>query len=78
MTSKEQQIRNSFIYLVPVLVGNILPFVTLPIFTRILTKEDYGVLALVYLYAMFVSSLANFGMTLVYERNYFQYRNNPL
>jgi len=78
MTNKEQQIKNSFIYLFPIIIGNILPFVTLPIFTRILTKEEYGVMALAYVYAIFVNGLANFGMTVAYDRNYFQYRNNPL
>lgn len=78
MTSKEKQIKNSFIYLFANIAGNILPFVTLPIFTRILTKEDYGVLALACVYAIFVNGLANFGMITAYDRNYFQYRNNPL
>lgn len=78
MTSKEKQIKNSFIYLLPIIAGSILPFVALSIFTRILTREDYGVLALAQVYAIFVSGLANFGMTAAYDRNYFQYRGNPL
>ncbi len=78
MTNKEQQIKNSFIYFFPIIIMGILPFVTLPIFTRILTKEDYGVLALAQVYAVFVGGLANFGMTAAYDRNYFQYRSNPL
>lgn len=76
MADKEKQIKNSFIYLLPIIVGNILPLIALPIFTRILTKEDYGLLALVMIYALFVAGLANFGMTVVYDRNFFQYRNN--
>ena len=76
MTSKEKQIRNSFIYFFPVIMGGILPFVTLPIFTRILSKEEYGVLALAQIYALFVSGLAHFGMTVAYDRNFFQYRVN--
>jgi len=78
MANKEQQIKNSFIYLLPIIAGSILPFVALAIFTRILTREDYGVLALAQVYAVFVSGLANFGMTAAYDRNYFQYRSNPL
>jgi O-antigen/teichoic acid export membrane protein len=78
MTNKEQQIKNSFIYLLPMVIGCILPFITLPIFTRILTTEDYGVLALAQAYAIFVNGLANFGMTAAYERDYFQYRGNHL
>lgn len=72
MTSKETQIRNGAIYMVPVIVGNLLPLLTLPIFTRILTKEDYGVWALAQVYAIFVNGIANFGLTLGYERNFFE------
>lgn len=73
---KEQQIKNSLIYLIPVVTGLVTPFITLPIFTRILTKEDYGVLALAQVYAIFVNGLANFGMTVAYDRNYFQYHGS--
>lgn len=76
MASKEQQIKNSFIYLLPMIAGNILPIIIIFVFTRILTKEDFGVLALAQIYALFVTGLANFGMTVVYDRNYFQYREN--
>ena len=75
MISKEHQIKNSFIYLIPVIVGNLIPLVTLPIFTRILSKEDYGVLALAQVYAIFVIGIANFGLTIGYERNFFEYRD---
>ena len=78
MINKEQQIKNSFIYLLPIIAGSMLPFVSLSIFTRILTREDYGVLALAQVYAVFVSGLANFGMMAAYDRNYFQYRSNRL
>lgn len=73
MTNKEQQIKNSFIYLLPLFIGNLIPMMTLPIFTRILTKEDYGVLGLAQVYAIFMSGLANFGLIIGYERNFFQY-----
>lgn len=72
MTSKEKQIKNGAIYMVPVAIGNLLPLLTLPIFTRILTKEDYGVWALAQVYAIFVNGLANFGLTIGYERNFFE------
>ncbi len=76
MIDKKQQIKNSFIYMLPIFIGNILPFISIPIFTRILSKEDYGILALAQIYAIFVSGIANFGMTIAYDRNFFQYRNN--
>jgi O-antigen/teichoic acid export membrane protein len=72
----QRQIRDSFLYMLPLLANNLIPFLTLPIFTRILTKEDYGVLALAQVYAVFVGGLANFGMVISYERNYFQYRES--
>jgi O-antigen/teichoic acid export membrane protein len=75
---KQRQIRDSVLYMLPLVASNLFPFLTLPIFTRILTKEDYGILALAQVYAVFVSGLANFGMSLSYERNYFQYRESPL
>jgi O-antigen/teichoic acid export membrane protein len=74
MSDKEQQIKNSFLYLLPVLVGTIIPFLTLAVFARVLTKEDYGVLALVQIYGTFITGLANFGLLLIYERNFFEYR----
>jgi len=74
MTSKEQQIKNSFLYLLPIVVGSIIPFLTLAVFTRILTKEDYGALALVQIYGAFITGLANFGLLIIYERNFFEYR----
>ncbi len=75
MISKEHQIKNSIIYLIPVVVGNLIPLLTLPIFTRFLTKEDYGVWALAQVYAILVTGISNFGLTVGYERNFFEYRD---
>ena len=72
MVEKRQQIKNSLIYLVPSVFSGLLPIITLPIFTRILTKEDYGALALTNLYAIFMAGIANFGLTMGYERNFFE------
>ena len=58
----------------PVVLGNLLPLLTLPIFTRILTPEDYGVWGLAQVYALFVNGIANFGLTIGYERNFFEYK----
>lgn len=73
---KEQQVKHSFIYLIPVLTGNLIPVITMPVFTRILTKEDYGILALAQVYAIFMSGLSNFGLTVGFERNFFQYKES--
>jgi O-antigen/teichoic acid export membrane protein len=58
--------------MIPVIVGNAIPILTLPIFTRILTVEDYGVYALTLVYPLFVTKIANLGLTIGYERNFFE------
>lgn len=72
MISKEKQIKDTFIYLLPASFNNLIPLLTMPIFTRILTMEDFGVLALSQIYAVFVSGVANLGLTVGYDRNFFQ------
>ncbi|MBI4680527.1 MAG: oligosaccharide flippase family protein [Nitrospirae bacterium] len=74
MINKESQVKHGFLYLTPVVISNIIPLATMPVFTSILTKEDFGILALAQAYAIFVNGLTNFGMTNVYDRNFFQYR----
>jgi O-antigen/teichoic acid export membrane protein len=69
------QIRNSLIYLLPTVVASALPFATLPIFTRILGPADYGVIAMGTIYGIFATGLANLGLPLTYERNFFEYRD---
>jgi O-antigen/teichoic acid export membrane protein len=76
MLNKAQQIRNGLLYFIPTIIGNVIPLLTLPIFTRILTKEDYGALALAQVYATFMSGLANFGMMVGYQRNFFEYNHD--
>jgi len=78
MVDKEQQIKNLFIYLLPLVFGNLLPFITVPIFTRILTPDDYGVLALANIYSVFISGVSGFGMITGFNRNYFQYQDNQI
>ena len=72
MNRKELQIKNSLIYLLPILVKNVLPLITIPIFTRILSPEDFGFLALAMIYSTFINGLANFGLSTVYTRDYFE------
>ncbi|RJR40153.1 MAG: hypothetical protein C4576_20410 [Desulfobacteraceae bacterium] len=74
MLSKEKQIRNAGLYLLPVIAANLFPLLTLPIFTRILSKEDFGVWSLSLVYATFANGIANFGLTVGYERNFFEYK----
>ena len=74
MVNKEQQIKNSLIYLVPKVLTGFLPILTLPFFTRVLTSRDYGVYAMAEIYAIICSGIVNFGLAASYERNFFQYK----
>jgi O-antigen/teichoic acid export membrane protein len=67
-----RQVRHGLTYLVPVLVGNAAPLITLPIFTRVLGPADYGAWALAAAYASLVAGLANLGLPTVFERNFFE------
>ncbi len=73
--TKGQQVKNSFLYSCEAAVSVILPLLALAIFTRIFTKEDYGALALAYVYAFSVAGIANFAMSISYDRNFFQYKD---
>lgn len=75
--SRERQVADSAIYLIPALAGNLIPLVTLPIFTRILAPQDYGAWALAMAYGAFVTGVANFGLTVSYDRSFFEYREGP-
>ncbi len=76
MLDKKKQIKNSFLYFLPLIVNSVFPLIALPIFTRVLTRDDYGVLALAEVYAAFASGLAHFGLINVFDRNYFHYRSD--
>ena len=54
-----QQVRDSVVYMVPALVGNVLPLVTLPLITRALSPAEYGMWALALAYGSFVIGLAS-------------------
>lgn len=73
--SRERQVVAGALYLVPAVVGNLVPLLTLPIFTRILTPVDYGAWSLALAYAAILTGLANFGLTLCYDRQFFEYRD---
>lgn len=68
----ERQVRNSVIYVLTMVVSSLVPLVTLPVFTRVLTDEDYGVWALAIAFSTLLTSLANFGLLPAFERNFFE------
>lgn len=67
-----KKIQDGIIYLLPSLVGAILPIISLPLFTRLISIEDFGALALCQAYAIFINGISNFGLNLGYERNFFE------
>ncbi len=74
MSNKPQQITNSGLYLLPIMIGNLVPLVTLPIFTRLLSAEDFGAWALANAYAVVVGGVAAVGLPIALERNFFEFR----
>lgn len=70
----EQQVTHSVLYLLTVLVGAVLPVLSLPLLTRVLSKEDYGAWALATVYGTVATAAAGFGLPVVYERNFFECR----
>lgn len=73
MSTQPQQVKAGAYYLGATVLDSLVPFITLPLFTRVLLPEDFGALALAQVYALIVGGLANFGMATAYNRNYFEY-----
>jgi O-antigen/teichoic acid export membrane protein len=69
---KSKELKNTFYYLLPSIVMGLLQLISLPVFTRVLSVEDFGALALCQVYALFINSIANFGLSIGYERNFFE------
>ena len=76
MSSKPQQVTNASLYLLPVVIGNLVPIVTLPVFTRLLSAEDFGAVALANAYAVVVGGIGTVGLPISYDRNYFECRTD--
>lgn len=70
------QIKNLFWYLIPFGFKNFLPLLALPVFTRYISVEEFGLYALIIFYGSFGAALANLGLSSVFERNFFQI--NPI
>ena len=64
---------NKFLILqLPYLVSSLVPILSLPIFTKFLSTEDYGILALANTYGILFGGLSNLGLSVAFERNFFQ------
>lgn len=74
--AKKRQLKNTGHYLSLVVITYCFPFLTLPFFTRALTPEDYGILAMSGIFGLFLTACSNLGLVSVYQRNYFEYRED--
>ena len=75
-TTIKQQAKNASLYMIPVLSGNILPIISLPLILSYLSPEEYGSYALSIAFASVVVGFCQVSLFDVFERNYFAYKNN--
>lgn len=70
---KQKQMKSSLIFMLPKVVTAFFPVCALVVYTRFLTKYEFGAFALAEACAIFLSGIVNFGMLLGFERNFFKY-----
>lgn len=66
------EFKNIIWYLTQFGLKGVLPILALPILTRHLTPEDFGLYALSIFYGTVVTGIINFGLTSLYERSFFE------
>lgn len=71
-----RDIRATFFYLIPSVLANSLPLISMPFITRELSPADFGLIALGQVFGVAIFGFSNLGLTAAYERNFFQYRND--
>jgi O-antigen/teichoic acid export membrane protein len=76
MALTEKQFKNIFIYLVPRFASYGLHLITLPVFTRILTPEDFGAVTLALAFPTIAVNLITAGLTASVPRFFFEYRDD--
>ncbi|MFQ5786441.1 MAG: oligosaccharide flippase family protein [Thermodesulfobacteriota bacterium] len=76
MALSETHIRNIFIYTLPKFVSYGLHLITLPILTRILTPEDFGVITLSMAFPTIIVGIVTAGFTNSVPRYFFEYRKD--
>ena len=53
-------------------IKNIVPLIALPIFTKYISLNDFGIYALAIFYGIIVSGIINLGLLTIYERTFFE------
>ena len=67
--------KNASFYLFTTFIGGIFPLIALPIFTNYISIDDFGIFSIAQVYSFFVSGIANFGLVVIFEREFFEYSN---
>jgi O-antigen/teichoic acid export membrane protein len=70
------QLRSVACYMTPVAAGMALPILTLPIMTRWLTPDDYGVVAVAQVVAALFTGVTSLGVSTGLERNFFKHEHD--
>jgi O-antigen/teichoic acid export membrane protein len=69
---KLNNLKNGGFYIFSSVFTNLIPVISIAIFTRLLSPADYGAYALSLLYGSFLVSVCNFGLQIGYERDFFE------
>ncbi|TLM96253.1 MAG: hypothetical protein FDZ75_05125, partial [Actinobacteria bacterium] len=77
MAMSDRTIRNVFLYAAPKFATYGLNLLTLPILTRLLTPEEFGVATLAWVAPTIIVAVASMGISSAAQRFYFEYRDEP-
>ena len=69
---------NLFWYCFSFVIKAFLPLVTLPLFSRYLNIEAFGLFALSIFFGTFISGISNVGLLSVFERNFFEIKRENI
>jgi len=71
--SRPSMFKNLSLYMVTTAVQVVLPVLTVPIFTRLIHKEQYGILDMLQIAVIFGVGCGNWGLVSAFERYFFAY-----
>jgi O-antigen/teichoic acid export membrane protein len=69
---RSKSVNNGILYIFANIFTNLIPVISIAVFTRLLSPDDYGFYALSLLYGSFLVSICNFGLQIGYERDFFE------
>jgi O-antigen/teichoic acid export membrane protein len=71
---KSKILKNGAFYISAGVFANLIPVISIAVFTRLLSPVEYGFYALSLVYGSFLVSICNFGLQIGYERDFFEKR----